>query len=283
MPSPAVREHELTTLGSPGLDPGQLGMTSTDITRPPRRLSQDSQDQLASAIEAEIASGAFRPGDRLDERTLAAQFGVSRTPIREVLRRLASQGVLETRPNQGAFVPIPTVSEVLLTYEILGALEALAARLASRRATLIQRRQLCAIADECRAMAATDDLNGYARLNLKFHEQIYEMSHNHLLEENTRRIRQKLAPFRRMTFDLPGHMKVSADEHVEISDAIAKAQDDTAARLIENHLNINRTDFRDLFVIISRELSEGVPKRSGSLRQAAENKGESLEADAQQD
>jgi DNA-binding GntR family transcriptional regulator len=227
----------------------------TDI-EPAKRLSQDSQEQLAKAVEAEIASGAFRPGDRLDERTLAIRFGVSRTPIREVLRRLASQGIVESRPHQGAFVPTPTVSEILLTYEILGALEALAARLASRRATFSERQQLCATANECLAMAAAGDLNDYARLNLKFHEQIYEMSQNHLLGENTYRIRQKLAPFRRMTFDLPGHMKVSADEHVEIADAIARAQGDEAARLMENHLNINRVDFRDLFVRISRELSD---------------------------
>lgn len=227
-------------------------MKNTDETK---RLSLDTQEQLAQTIEAEIASGAFRPGERLDERSLAVRFGVSRTPVREVLKRLASQGLLEARPHQGTFVPIPTVSEILLTYEILGALEGLAARLAARRATIAEREQLRSTADACLATAETGDLANYARLNLKFHEYIYEMAKNHLLEDNSRRIRQKLAPFRRMTFDLPGHMLVSANEHVAIAQAIVAGNADEAASLIENHLNINRADFRDLFIIISNQLA----------------------------
>ena len=229
----------------------------------------DPQERLTKAIEADIASGAFRPGDRLDERSLAERFGVSRTPIREVLRRLASQGLLEARPHQGTFVPIPTVSEILLTYEILGALESLAARLAARRATVGERDELRLTAKECLRIAEAGNLGEYARLNLTFHEQIYEMSKNHLLEENSRRIRQKLAPFRRMTFDLPGHMVVSANEHVAIAEAIAAANAGEAAKLIENHLNINRADFRDLFIVIANALANNEGSSGASTRQTA--------------
>lgn len=219
-----------------------------------KRSSTDTQESLTQAIEAEISAGTFRPGDRLDERSLATRFGVSRTPIREALRTLATQGALEAKPHQGTFVPILTVAEILLAYELLGALEGLAAKLAARRATQLERNLLLATAKDCLKTAEAQDLAKYALLNLQFHEQMYLMSKNHVLEENSRRIRRALAPFRRMTFDLPGHMSVSAKEHVEVAEAIFAGNATEAVRLIENHLNINREDFRDLFIIISNAL-----------------------------
>src|SRR4051812_21901976 len=98
-------------------------------------MKQKRSDQLREAIEEKIAIGEYPPGMRLDEAPLLAQFGVSRTPLREALIQLASLGLVEIRPRRGASVAEVTPHRLIEMFEVMGELEAMCARLAARRMT----------------------------------------------------------------------------------------------------------------------------------------------------
>ncbi|MCG8359901.1 MAG: GntR family transcriptional regulator, partial [Kiloniellales bacterium] len=84
-------------------------------------------DELRQDLEAEIFAGRLAPGQRLDESKLAARFGVSRTPVREALLQLASIGLVEMRPRQGAVVAAVTIRRLLQMFEVMAELEAFCA------------------------------------------------------------------------------------------------------------------------------------------------------------
>ena len=98
----------------------QAGMTQKDSGR--------RAEVLRQRLEREIFSGALLPGERLDESGLARRFGVSRTPVREALLQLASAGLIEMRPRQGAVVAAITVQQLLQMFEVMADMEALCAR-----------------------------------------------------------------------------------------------------------------------------------------------------------
>src|SRR5437762_12907446 len=90
-------------------------------------------DRLAATIQARVLAGEFPSGSRLRQESLASEFGVSRTPVREALRKLQAGGVVELEPNRGAVVRGPTAREVREAYEVRAELEGLAAELAATR------------------------------------------------------------------------------------------------------------------------------------------------------
>jgi DNA-binding GntR family transcriptional regulator len=96
-------------------------------------VAQPLVDELAASIQARVLNGEIPTGTRLRQETLAAEFGVSRTPVREALRKLQASGLVEVQPNRGALVRGPTAREVREAYEVRAELEGLAAELAATR------------------------------------------------------------------------------------------------------------------------------------------------------
>src|SRR5437660_12537092 len=96
-------------------------------------MSQGSK--LKQSIEDAVIAGEFRPGDRLDEASLAERFGVSRTPIREALLQLGAEGFIDVRPRRGAIVSVPTPTRLFEMFETMAEIESACGRLAARRPT----------------------------------------------------------------------------------------------------------------------------------------------------
>src|SRR6185437_9081785 len=135
-------------------------------------------DRIRQAIERDIISGKLGPGTRLDEDSLAARHGASRTPVREALQRLASQRLIELRAHAGAFVATPTVVELAEMFEAMAFLEGACAALAARRHTA-QDRSLLAVAHEaCAKAAQQNDPVAFYAANARFHGCIYAAGHN---------------------------------------------------------------------------------------------------------
>ena len=114
-------------------------------------------DALRDQLEQDIVTGALRPGERLDEQSLAARFGVSRTPIREALMQLASAGLVELQPRRGAFVASLSLKEVIERFEVMAALEGACGALAARRITDAERRELLEAHEACAQQAPGGD------------------------------------------------------------------------------------------------------------------------------
>ncbi|MFE9448478.1 GntR family transcriptional regulator [Streptomyces sp. NPDC006739] len=196
------------------------------------------RDRVYEALLELITTRALRPGRHLVESELARHLGVSRQPVREALQRLNTEGWVDLRPAQGAFVHEPTEAEAdqLLTVRTL--LEAEAARLAAAHAGdagLAVLEELCAEGE--RAVAA-DDLDGAVVMNARFHAKIMELAGNAVLAELAaqvdRRVRWYYPPVARR------RGRESWAEHRALTAAIADRDEQRAAHLMREHTEHTR-------------------------------------------
>ncbi|TIT71286.1 MAG: GntR family transcriptional regulator, partial [Mesorhizobium sp.] len=166
-------------------------------------------DQMVRAIADRIVTGYLRPGERLDEVSLAARFDVSRTPVREALGHLSAMGLVERRPNRGAIVAVVTQEHLASMFESMAELEAICARFSAERMTGGERR---ALEMEHQASARLVQLGAeedYEYFNTEFHSRLYRGAHNAHIQDLTVTTRSRLAPFRRAQFMLPGRLAKS--------------------------------------------------------------------------
>jgi DNA-binding GntR family transcriptional regulator len=140
-------------------------------------------EQLGDEIEERIVTGLYRPGMRLDEQEIAKAFGVSRTPVREALIQLAGAGLIEIRPRRGAIVAEIGAHRLCEMFEVMAELESMCGRLAARRITEDEQRQLVEAHRACEVARDAQDPDAYYKLNEIFHRQIYTASHNGFLAE----------------------------------------------------------------------------------------------------
>ena len=197
-----------------------------------KTLSQTISEQLAE----EIVMHKFRPGERLDEQSIALRFNVSRSPVRDALQHLASTKLVEYLPRRGFSVAEVDSSELRGLFEAAGEVEALCAKLCALRAALSEQKQIEYL--HLQAMDAKDrgDENAYAQLNEEFHAQIYAGAHNRTLEEIARTLRQRLAPFRsRGFFVAENRLQHSHVEHEALVAALLAHDGDAAAAAMQSH------------------------------------------------
>ena len=155
---------------------------STPIVRRP--LHEEATDRLRDMI----VQGRLASGIRLNERLLTAQLGVSRTPLREAFKVLATEGMVELLPNRGAIVAPMDPVRLAETLAVMGALEALAGELACRNVTEAQVNEIRALHYEMLAYHARGDLAGYFKFNLAIHLKIVKFSGNAVLFNTYRQL-----------------------------------------------------------------------------------------------
>src|ERR1700761_8738111 len=140
-------------------------------------------ERLADQIASLVLSGDFEPGLRLDEHMLAERFGVSRTPVREALRQLASTGLIEIKPRRGATVASATSAQLDHLFGAMAEIEATCSRLAAMSMTPIERRRLQSLHESMAELVGRNDRDGFAAANLTFHTLIYTGAHNDIITE----------------------------------------------------------------------------------------------------
>lgn len=184
-----------------------------------------------------IFTKQLRPGQRLPEVNVAEQLEVSRTPVREALRRLANEGLVVLMPNVGARIVTPTRQEMLDAYEVRNALECLAARKASVRITQVQLARLEEKIEEEAEVFAQRDLEAYIEINNAFHRIIAEAGGNLALADT---IENYLARtfvymvFFESFFDFDTNP--SLEEHRAILAALRAHDEEETVRLMNNHI-----------------------------------------------
>ena len=209
-------------------------------------MKQKRSDQLREAIEEKIAIGEYAPGKRLDEAVLLAEFGVSRTPLREALIQLASLGLIELRPRRGAVVAEVSPKQLIEMFEVMGELEAMCSRLAARRITEAEQKELLAAHQACKAAAESDGPDAYYYANERFHFAIYSAAHNSFLAAQARQLHRKLRVYRRLQLRVRNRMASSFVEHEGVVAAILAGDGDVAAERIRQHVLIQGERFGDL-------------------------------------
>ncbi|BCH32549.1 GntR family transcriptional regulator [Mesorhizobium sp. L-8-10] len=214
------------------------------------KINQSSR--LKAQIEEEIATGALRPGERLDEASLAARFGVSRTPIREALQQLSIAGLIEHRRHRGAVVSAPDPKQLLEMFELMAEFEAICARLASRRMLVSDEVQLKKTLESCRLAAESGDTDAYYYENERFHQAIYTASGNTFVAEQAMALHKRLAPFRRLQLRVRNRMQTSFSEHKSIVEALTEGDGDLAASRAYAHVAVQGERFADLIASINR-------------------------------
>ena len=177
-------------------------------------------DMLASAIADAIVNAELSPGTRLDEQSLADRYQVSRTPVREALRQLATSGLIEMRPHRGAVVAQVTKDRLEALFVAMGEMEATCARLCALSMTPLERRRLQALQETMSDLVRKGEPEPYEQANVVFHSAIYAGTHNAVLQELTAGLRRQLAPFRRAQFRTAGRLPRSFAEHEAVVGAI---------------------------------------------------------------
>jgi DNA-binding GntR family transcriptional regulator len=191
-------------------------------------------DHIFDSLVTDILTGALEPGRKLDEPGICRRFGVSRTPVREALRRLYGTGLVEVVPRRGVTVAQIELEKLTEMFEALAELEGLCARLSAVRMTALEKRRLEKLNSE-RDRRLGGGETDYDNINNEFHECIYTGCHSPSIAEVTRNFRQRVAPFRTFQF-VPGHAEYALKEHNEIAQAIVAGDADRAYTLMRSHV-----------------------------------------------
>lgn len=194
-----------------------------------RKTRSASGQAMYDAVRGEILTLKLAPGQELDELGLAARFNVSRTPVREVLVRLAAEGLVEMRANRGARVSLMNFAEIPPMVESLEIFERLTGRRAARFRTQKDIEQLRALALEFENCIASGDRVGIVDVNWRFHDAINRACRNDFLAEDATRALTRMLRISMMIFGLDTgvyNMEI-AGQHHRIVDAI-EARDEAA-------------------------------------------------------
>jgi DNA-binding GntR family transcriptional regulator len=185
-------------------------------------------------------------------KEVAQRFSISRTPAKEALLQLSAAGLLDFQPRRGAIVTKLPPSAVFGMLEVLVVLEAEAARLAARRMSDAQRRQLAQVLASAAQAVEADDTQAYGDANMRLHKLIYEGAGNQYLAQQVTDIRARLAAYRPVSFERPGRMKASHAEHAALVEAIVRGDEPDAHRAMTAHITVGGTAQAELMLQISR-------------------------------
>ena len=212
--------------------------------------------KIRDSLEQRIVEGELGNGKRLDETELSGFYGVSRTPVREALQRLAESGLAEHLPRRGTFVRSPSLSQLVEMFEVMAELECMAIRLATRRATSNDIDALEKDNETCRAAVAANDTKKYYEINARLHGRIYQMSGNSFLANEARRLHDRLRPFRRLQLRVRGRMEESMAEHDIILAALRDGDAERAMETMKKHITIVGVRFNDLVSSFNRIMGD---------------------------
>lgn len=213
-----------------------------------RSLVQRVREQ----IEDDIVEGRLRPGDQLHMDDIAAQYGVSRTPVREAFQQLEASGLVEVRPKRGTYVASISTADLIEMFEVMAELEAMCARLAARRADKTLIADLSQAMEHCETEAEKGEANTYYHANDTFHQLIYRASGNAFLVQETIQLKNRLKPYRRLQLQVRHRLAQSVAEHRNLAQAIRNGEEELAAQAARQHVLVQGQRFTDLISALTQ-------------------------------
>ncbi|HQA49351.1 MAG: GntR family transcriptional regulator [Syntrophomonadaceae bacterium] len=211
------------------------------------------RELVFDALREAIINGTLKPRERLMEIQLAEELGVSRTPIREALRKLELEGFIVMVPRKGAYVADISFKDIADVFEIRAALEALAAGLAAERITDEELEDMERLVAEKAEAISGYDMDRLIRVDTLFHDAIYKASRNQRLTNIINNLREQIQRYRTTSLAYPGRMKRSLEEHRGIVEAIQSRDPQIAQQVAREHIENAETS------IIEAIKKEGLP------------------------
>lgn len=193
-------------------------------------------DELVELLHDMLLAGELKPGEKVNEQALCARFGVSRTPLREALKVLASAGLVSLSPNRGASVVRITPEEIDELFPIMGALEGLAGELACARITDAEVAEIRRMHDAMVEHYERGEASKYLKLNRAIHEAIFAAAGNAELTALYHTLMIRTHSVRFIAKKSPHRWKEAIDDHVEIMDALEKRDAQRLSGLLNLHL-----------------------------------------------
>mgnify|MGYP003308981238 CR=1 FL=1 len=200
------------------------------------KYSPSLEEQVYERLSDDILSAKYSPGAALTELSLTRELGVSRTPVRTALHRLAEEGLVSITPNKGAVVIGVTREDLISTYEIRTRLEGLASRLAAENITDGELTELREALELQEFYISRRDTEHLRELDTKFHYLIYKASGNRPLLKILGELHKNIKMYRKRSLSVPGRLEQSVAEHREIFEAIAKRNANLADELTSRHI-----------------------------------------------
>lgn len=204
------------------------------------RVAAPLREQVVEVLREAILDFRLKPGQRLIERELIEQIGVSRTTIREVLRQLAAEGLVTTIPQKGAIVVVPSPEEAAELYDVRLVLEAAAVQRFVRNASPMHRAALRAAVDQMERVSAEDDddVRAVLRANDEFYEVLLEGAGNRAFHALLAGVQARVRVLRASSLSQPGRPAAAVAELREIVDAIEAGDAERAAAQTASHLEL---------------------------------------------
>ena len=209
-----------------------------DFEGPPDNITNlPLANQVATILRDMIVQDKLKPGERIRERQLSERLNVSRTPLREAIKILVSEKLVESLPNRGAVVADPDPESIRELLEVLGELEAFGGRLAAENASEQQIAEIRALHYEMLAAFCRKDKLTYFKLNQKIHKRIMAASGNGALIDLHDQLNDRVYRFRYLSNQRNEEWPQAVDEHEEIVKALEARDREGIASLLSDHLH----------------------------------------------
>ena len=197
---------------------------------------QPLRETVCEALRDAIRRGILEPGERLMEVQLAEELGISRTPVREAIRKLEQEGYVIMMPRRGTYVSSVSVHDVKEIFEIRSALESLSTGLAAIRIEPEELEKLRALLAELEGHIERKDIDKIVATDVEFHGLLYQVSRNDRLVAIISNLKEQLARFRTLSMSYPGRLQETLEEHRAMVEAIAAGDVEAARDAAERHM-----------------------------------------------
>ncbi len=193
-------------------------------------------DDICEYLRSSIFTFQFKPGDQINESKLIKELGISRSPIREAIRVLEGEGLIERIARKGVFVKKITLKEVKNIFSIRAVLEALAAEQAAPNFTDKDLLYLERIFTKMKQAVSKINYKSYMKLNFEFHQSFRRIADNRNLEKLIENLGRQSSGFLFTTVSLSDSLDASLNEHKKILDAFFKKDPNLAAKMVKEHV-----------------------------------------------
>ena len=193
-------------------------------------------EEVAERFRELILKGELKTGDRIVQSEMCSSLGISRTPMREALRILSSEGLIEVIPNKGAYVAQPSTREIREMFEVMSILEGACARVAAERMSETNFKKIESTHDLLELHYEAKDHERYLKVNQTYHILVQDMAGNKVLDEVIKGLRKRLLLYRYRQLYQPDRFSASMQEHRDLLEAFGRRDAGAAEGIMKRHL-----------------------------------------------